>query len=43
MKKLRIVLLMEILAVMTLLGFNLVTARADWEGTLAAAKKEGKV
>src|SRR3989449_3177656 len=34
---------METLAVMTLLGFNLVTARADWESTLAAAKKEGKV
>ena len=43
MKKLRSVLMMEILAVVTVLGCNLVTARADWESTLAAAKKEGKV
>jgi hypothetical protein len=42
-KKLRVVLMMEMLAVVTVLGFNLVTARADWESTLAAAKKEGKV
>ena len=31
----------EILFAVALLGFNLVTARADWESTLAAAKKEG--
>ena len=43
MKKLRSVLMMEILAVVAVLGCNLVTARADWESTLAAAKKEGKV
>ena len=42
MKKLRVVLMMEMLAVVTLLGFNLATAKADWESTLAAAKKEGK-
>jgi len=28
----------EILFAVALLGFNLVTARADWESTLAAAK-----
>jgi len=37
------VLMMGVLAGIALLGFNLVTARADWESTLAAAKKEGKV
>ncbi|HEY2989261.1 MAG TPA: extracellular solute-binding protein [Candidatus Binatia bacterium] len=43
MKKLRVVLMLEILAVVTVLDFNWATARADWESTLAAAKKEGKV
>jgi ABC-type Fe3+ transport system substrate-binding protein len=43
MTKLRVVLMIEMLAVMTLLGFNLATARADWDSTLEAAKKEGKV
>jgi len=38
-----IFVLSEILFAVALLGFNLVTARADWESTLAAAKKEGKV
>ena len=38
-----IVVLSEILFAVELLGFNLMTARADWESTLAAAKKEGKV
>ena len=42
MKKLRSVLMMEILAVVTVLGCNLVTARADWESTLAAAKKKAR-
>ena len=34
-----IFVLSEILFAIALLGFNLVTARADWESTLAAAKK----
>ena len=38
-----IFMLSEILFAVELLGFNLMTARADWESTLAAAKKEGKV
>jgi iron(III) transport system substrate-binding protein len=38
-----IFVLSEILFAVALLGFNLMTARADWESTLAAAKKEGKV
>ena len=35
-----IFVLSEILFAVALLGFNLVTARADWESTLAAAKKD---
>src|SRR6266576_2913972 len=35
--------LSAILFAVALLGFNLVAARADWESTLVAAKKEGKV
>jgi ABC-type Fe3+ transport system substrate-binding protein len=41
--KFGIFVLSETLFAVALLGFNLVTARADWESTLAAAKKEGKV
>jgi iron(III) transport system substrate-binding protein len=43
MKRIRAVLIMEILAVITILTFNSVSASADWESILAAAKKEGRV
>ena len=41
--KFRKVVMMGVLAGIALPGFNLVSVRADWESTLAAAKKEGKV
>ncbi|HEY7558372.1 MAG TPA: extracellular solute-binding protein [Candidatus Binatia bacterium] len=41
--KLRAVLMMEIVAMMTLLGVNSASVAAEWENTLAAARKEGKV
>ena len=38
-----IFVIIEILFAVAFLGFNWATVRADWESTLAAAKKEGKV
>ncbi|HET8562488.1 MAG TPA: extracellular solute-binding protein [Candidatus Binatia bacterium] len=39
----RTVVMIEVLIVMALFGFNPGSVGADWESTLAAAKKEGKV
>src|SRR4029434_7730094 len=38
-----IFVLSEILLAVALLGFNSASVAAEWESTLAAAKKEGKV
>jgi iron(III) transport system substrate-binding protein len=39
----RAVVMIEVLMVMALFGFNSASLAAEWESTLAAAKKEGKV
>ncbi len=39
----RAVVMIEVLMVMALFGFNSASVAAEWESTLAAAKKEGKV
>jgi iron(III) transport system substrate-binding protein len=39
----RTVVMIEVLMVMALFGFNAGSVRADWESTLVAAKKEGRV
>ncbi len=39
----RAVVMVEVLMVMALFGFNSASVAAEWESTLAAAKKEGKV
>jgi iron(III) transport system substrate-binding protein len=41
--KFRVVVMIEVLMVMALFGFNSASDAAEWESTLAAAKKEGKV
>ena len=43
MIKFRVVVMIEVLMVMALFGFNSASVAAEWESTLAAAKKEGKV
>src|SRR6266568_8770436 len=39
----RTVVMIQVLLVMALFGFNSASVAAEWESTLAAAKKEGKV
>ena len=41
--KFRMVVMIEVLMVMAFFGFNSASVAAEWESTLAAAKKEGKV
>jgi iron(III) transport system substrate-binding protein len=41
--KFRVVVMIEVLMVVALFGFNSASVAAEWESTLAAAKKEGKV
>jgi iron(III) transport system substrate-binding protein len=41
--KFRVVMMIEVLMAMALFGFNSASVAAEWESTLAAAKKEGKV
>jgi iron(III) transport system substrate-binding protein len=41
--KFRVVGMIEVLIVMAFFGFNSASVAAEWESTLAAAKKEGKV
>jgi iron(III) transport system substrate-binding protein len=41
--KFRVVLMIQVLMVVALFGFNSASLAAEWESTLAAAKKEGKV
>ncbi len=41
--KFRALVMIEVLMVMALFGFNSASVAAEWESTLAAAKKEGKV
>lgn len=43
MIKFRVVVMIEVLMVVALFGFNSASVAAEWESTLAAAKKEGKV
>ena len=43
MIKFRVVVMIEVLMVMAFCGFNSASVAAEWESTLAAAKKEGKV
>ena len=41
--KFHALVMIEVLMVMALFGFNSASVAAEWESTLAAAKKEGKV